>query len=863
MSTLIIPSPSEFDILRNQLRGLDQKQSIEIEYRIFVDEKEYKRLINLNEIKNENVHISVAKIKGDMRYVTEENKTTIQRKHRFKDIDFSIGINKPKLRLSFSSEENLPPSVDESDLSFDLIRNRERRNYSDGNFLYSFTKTTSSLEGIRYEIEAEFKGDIESILREVREVVDETSVAGAATGVGTGIFDLLKLNKIFTEILSPNSVIFTNSLLYISNRPTNLYRDQIKLLKNQYFVTEKLDGERSFLCGTPYGSYLTVDPTFFDQNLKFNSLTIIDGEYIKSSGRFHAFDCLCYDGKNTTEINGVNNRLSKVAEEGVIVKKIHRPMDNEDVIQWMRNTMSASEDEKSNIDGIIFTNKNGDYSRTRILKWKPVNKTTIDFHYVKEGEHFNFNVLMDEGQPEIIKINGRIIKINGVNDNDIGKIINIKRNGWILEKKGISRGIPMTKEYANNSGTFSVRYAKEGVIYAKKPPYIEGRFIVPKVPESLFTIKITNGNRELENKIVETKFEVDKFVPFRIRNDKFNPNKFSVAMDNWEDIIFPIDHKELILRIFNPEMVDYKSCVRNMKYKIFGLIPRRSSVLDIGTGFGGDLNKYEEMKVSKVISIEPSEKNYDELLRRYGTGRAIRNYSFELIPFNTSMEEYEKKIHYDVVVAMLSMNFFFRKSSNSLGKLFSLIASSNLFIGAFMDSDHLQKLMNNGDNKYYYVTPSKVEKGSPITIRIGDTIVENQIEYAMNIYELISEWKFFSSKNKISGFKIYKIMFKDHPPVLYNGGMLPSILNDLYNSYNCLILSKDSLEGMEEFIDFPEYHNIRNLFIYSKDDTPIYDHEMDETLSKDSKGKYKKRMFNLDWYRSENDRVFQTWNIRI
>ena len=65
-----------------------------------------------------------------------------------------------------------------------------------------------------------------------------------------------------------------------------------------------------------------------------------------------------------------------------------------------------------------------------------------------------------------------------------------------------------------------------------------------------------------------------------------------------------------------------------------------------------------------------------------------------------------------------------------------------------MDSNHLQRLMNNGNNKYYYVTPSEIKKGKPIQIRIGDTIVENQTEYAMNYSEFITEWETYSKRKK-------------------------------------------------------------------------------------------------------------------
>jgi hypothetical protein len=849
MEAILIPSVEEFNTLRKQLNELDKKSS-EVEFRIFVAKNVYDQL--LNQIGNPEKHSSTVKIKntegGDIRVVTEDGKIIVQRKHRIKNIDFTVSerLDGLQLRLSFSVEEQLLEREDElskrSNSYFDTIRYRERSYYFADPFLYSFTKVTSiSEEEAQYEVEAEFKGDLNNI------------------------FSLLKLNKIFTQLLSGNNVIFTASLLRFFNKPTNIYRKHIQYLKESYFVTEKLDGERSFLCGTPYGTYLTIDPSFFDPDIQFESLTILDGEYLKDVRRFYAFDCLCYNGANIMNRDGVNNRLGEVAEKGFIFKKIHRSLlpPNEEIILWMRETIKRSEDEKSNVDGLIFTSRRGNYFNTKTLKWKPANKTTIDFLYIPDesNNYYKLYVTMNEGPT----IKGKSFPIKGAKKEDIGKILLVKKTGWNqLEKVSEERGIPCTESQLYKCTEFQlrwqqppkncelclIRYDGTGARFSLERPkdYHEERFGDPNISQKLFTVPITDENKELSRKIVETKFLNNRFVPVRIRLDKEKPNKYSVAMDNWEDITFPIDHRELIMRAFSPEMYNYKKIMRTLKYDIFKFIPEKSVVLDIGTGFGGDLNRYESIKVSKVIAVEPSRENYNELMRRYETGKAVRTYSFEMEGFNEPMENYDEKEPYNVVVAMLSMNFFFKAGTNSLNNLFSLIAPSNLFIGAFMDSKHLQRLMNNGNNKYYYVrpveSPSKIEKGGSVNIRIGDTIVEEQTEYAMNSSEFISEWKKFVAKNKIAGFNIYQIKFSDKT--------LPDILLDLYNSYVCVILSRNVIDDLTEFKEYPENQNMKKLFIYKAVDVPKYDHQTDEMLEN------KRRLyFKLDWYDEKRDRVFR------
>ena len=680
-------------------------------------------------------------------------------------------------------------------------------------------------------------------------------------------------------MLSQHGVIFTASLLRSFNKPTNLYRKHIQHLKEDYFVTEKLDGERFFLCGTPYGTYLTIDPSFLDPDIQFESLTILDGEYLKDAKRFYAFDCLCHNGVNITSRDGVTNRLGEVIERDFIFKKIHRSLlpPNEEVVSWIRETIKKSEDEKSNVDGLIFTSRGGNYFYTKTLKWKPVNKTTIDFRYVPDesNDYYKFYVTMNEGPT----VRGKSFPIKGAQREDIGKILLVKKTGWNqLEKVTEERGIPCTESQLykctesqlrrqtwqhppKNCELCLVRYDGMGARFSleKSKDYHEERFGVlnPRISQKLFTIPITNENKELSRKIVETKFQNDRFVSVRLRLDKEKPNKYSVAMDNWEDITFPIDSRELIMRTFSPEMYNYKKIMRTLKYEIFKFIPERSVVLDIGTGFGGDLNRYETIKVLRVIAIEPSKDNYNELMRRYETGKAVGTYSFEMKVFNERMESYDEKEPYNIVVAMLSMNFFFKTGTTSLNSLFSLIAPSDLFIGSMMDSRHLQRLMDNGNNKYYYVSPSKIDKGSSINIRIGDTIVEEQTEYSMNSSEFINEWKKFSKNNKIFGFHIYQINFSDRTLPSWvvhgvHGHGFPNILLDLYNSYVCVILSKDSIDGLTEFEDYPENQNIKNLFIYKTVDAPIYTHQKDDTLENG-----KRLFFKLDWYDEKRDKVFR------
>ena len=128
-------------------------------------------------------------------------------------------------------------------------------------------------------------------------------------------------------------------------------------------------------------------------------------------------------------MNGVNNRLEELKETVLIRKKVHHPRRPE-TIPWMHEIMKESEIDGSKVDGLIFTSKLGTYSDTNVLKWKPVNKTTIDFRYASEGKNKNFNFY--ETMNEVSEKSS--FYISGSEEGDIGKILVVEKHEKIGEK---------------------------------------------------------------------------------------------------------------------------------------------------------------------------------------------------------------------------------------------------------------------------------------------------------------------------------------------------------------------------------------------------------------------------------------------
>ena len=118
-----------------------------------------------------------------------------------------------------------------------------------------------------------------------------------------------------------------------------------------------------------------------------------------------------------------------------------------------------------------------------------------------------------------------------------------------------------------------------------------------------------------EGKIVEFEPEFDNrditFVPRKIRLDKSDPNRFDVAKEIWGNLQDPI----------LPETLKGENAKMLMKYH--GQIKRNiiniqeGYVIDIGSGKGGDLDKYWiNNKIKKVLCIEPNQEFGEEFIRR-------------------------------------------------------------------------------------------------------------------------------------------------------------------------------------------------------------------------------------------------------
>lgn len=161
-------------------------------------------------------------------------------------------------------------------------------------------------------------------------------------------------------------------------------------------------------------------------------------------------------------------------------------------------------------------------------------------------------------------------------------------------------------------------YENEGIttyhLYVKG----EGGKLYPYVIDGLKEATFQTKEKLKDSGIYEFTYdkENDQFNVLRERTDKTDPNYITVANNVWEDMKNPFTEEELIKLLYPPPLRTYRIYQNNIKKDLISKYCQGASILDLGSGRGGDLGKYDKAKIDQLWCVEPNEKNYTELLNR-------------------------------------------------------------------------------------------------------------------------------------------------------------------------------------------------------------------------------------------------------
>lgn len=712
-----------------------------------------------------------------------------ERKERLRDIE----VTDYDIRISINTEEPIHldqieelenmmnaarRSPDEKERRRVTVRERTRHTFTMKNGLVQVDMTEVMMRGEdnivrpRYEVELEFLGvrnDLpvfEQQMDVIFKLLRGTNLIYSNATKSGLIRDTVKIlggaypDAIDRDVLVEARNIKKRDLVYggiVGNQ--SLTDEKVLTTKRKenkgngtgYMVTFKADGLRKMLIIHATGVWLVYPP--FEYNLVLNltsgipqldkllagfSGTIFDGELVIPKQPknilywYLAFDCLSFRGNAGIQSQPYTERQKVVAGLAGIFKTPILTIDlkeseeiktPKDFFHLVRKFLDKRDTLEYDQDGLMFIPIDTVYNPhsqnypltartlTRIpdvCKWKEGADITIDFVLKRiDGNRLELYSYDDENQA--------LVPFTGDN-------INVLTSDMIDHDNPLTLNIP--------TGTVVVEY--EWV----------------RFPDSK-----------------------GKFRPRRIRYDKRGPNRLSVALDDWEDIMNPITEEDMkgdtLLFTFA-----YQNRIKRGLYKFITKNPdftpgtkgirrlRGANILDIGSGRGGDTSKWVGLadkgdpNTGFVVAVEPNADNRKELVSRINTFNLNDKVAIvptggeDTVAITDAVRRFVPGGKVDAVTLMLSMSFFWASDSHLDALVNTIVANlkpGGQIIFLTIDGDTVEQIFEPAlggahitDKKILsadiHVHPRfPIPFGRPVDFILPNTIVGHQLEYIVHI----------------------------------------------------------------------------------------------------------------------------------
>lgn len=509
-------------------------------------------------------------------------------------------------------------------------------------------------EDPRYELEIEF-------------IKHDTKVSSEALSS-----ELNRLIKVIVQafqqsefILSPaQQEVYVREFTLSNHRffnPVTFKREHMKegahSIWDGYTVTIKADGERSGLYVARDRKILRI--TSRPLEVRWTGLkvlddsyhgTFMDGEYIPERNLYCIFDCYHYKGKNTMSLplmapdsrltyaeKFVQDVKSFVSEPTLnplkIEKKLFKAGDGPTMEKAIRELLEMQYEYAT--DGLIFTPKLSPVAPAadrqgatwkRVYKWKPPHQNSIDFLVRFTGTR-TFDPVLDSEVQE-----GNLFVSQNAGDISV----------YPCES--------MTGEYVPRELPTDFKQ----LVGPRVPAYFQ-----PTNPkkEDAYTILIpvddkglgkdSEGHRVETNTIIECAYDSEKerWIIMRTRYEKTLQFKqggnygqdSGTADDIWNSIHVAVTEDMLKNFVSSPlsadefedtyYIMDIKRNTRalakcydfhnKIKGDLYAGLKENDTLLEFGSGQGGDMHRWKRARLSKVVGIEPVQSNIKEACRRY------------------------------------------------------------------------------------------------------------------------------------------------------------------------------------------------------------------------------------------------------
>lgn len=706
------------------------------------------------------------------------------------EMEMSSNISDEFERRYEDSIEKLNDSEYKGNISI-VIRNRKRYTYTESNknnlgygcridltiVSEKFISSKREKESNSFEVEIErissnistndFLNVISNIINRSQALVcDKISCRSISLDYRSIVANTKYFNYLFKKELSNKKRELPKTMLYPNyiNKPKNL---KMKTLLdpnlNKMLVSLKIDGVRASLFIHHCGVFVVMAPNTIYKIGKGNKLyhnTLFDCEMLVTYNdqtnsvqkvQLFGFD-LCFIQGTDIRKESFEFRYSRLSEinfdfiNNLMFCKYYRLKKKE---FWQQESFYNSvnivlSNESLPQDGIIIQDPRSPYTSGitgKVYKWKPQDQLTIDFKFIHASKDEAVNLTLSHHFDE----DGNLI------DGYIYKIYN---------KDG----------------------KKNKVFFGNKSKYYDG-FVILDEPDI-----------SLNNRIVECGWdeEEERFYPVRTRVDRLDPNGITTAIGNWEDIINPIT----IDTITGNNLIVMRKYHNIEKFNLLKEhFQKGDTIVDVGSGRGGDLRKWRKLELSKVYCIEPNSENLEILQERADD----LDIDYEIVKLNYGIDNtsnLKKDIDFSEVnglVSFFSLTFLFKNKNiyNNLLKSLKLFPPGITFIGMVMDGLSVSDLLDDvRDNKEYTVfenTAFQIEQKSKFKGELGDEIEITIFDQTSMVKEQ-TEYLFYFSKFKEDienlGYEIQTNEFLDRGPVfdvLNNNSKEFSMLNRVFS----------------------------------------------------------------------------------
>jgi SAM-dependent methyltransferase len=386
-----------------------------------------------------------------------------------------------------------------------------------------------------------------------------------------------------------------------------IYIDKVLPNIQDYIVTEKADGLRSFLMIGETVKYITAEATqYLDIKWSSGGEYIFDCEYVNNT--LLIFDVIVYNDINVSG-EPFHDRLTHLLEfqklllekkiTQIKVKEFHllNTSNYQKTIMNLYMMYTSKKKTLYSIDGLIFIEKTQNYNNTQNLKWKPAEFLTIDFLAIKDRSQKDPN---------------KYILLNGIQPEWATKF------GFDID----SPKFDMIKEIKHNDKYMPVPF------YNSLKPNLY-HYTVTKD-------HYTNKNKEdLHMHIIELSLDKNmNWIFHRIRKDRdpelkngsYFGNNYKVAETVLMSILNPLSIKDLVSNYntlikdmyFHKQDQSYNEVKKFNNYVKNLLIQRYkyNDVIELGSGRGGDLHKYAFANIKNLLMLEYDINAIDETIER-------------------------------------------------------------------------------------------------------------------------------------------------------------------------------------------------------------------------------------------------------